>query len=217
MQFMRLLPALLCMLAALPAHADEWWAWSNVDYYRKPPWTGSVFMGNFADEVDGSYAQIVSPRVKYAASSWLDVGLGLSMLRLENLATHDRYDQIRMELEINPHYDLTKQLRVDWRNRMEWRENQGAPSATNRSRHRLQLAYTLPRPLGPLTRLFANDECLMDLHLRRETENRFVPLGLTFKLTDSMDLDLFYMIDSKRTKTAWKHESVLGTYLRVRF
>jgi hypothetical protein len=57
----------------------------------------------------------------------------------------------------------------------------------------------------------------MDLHLRRPTENRFIPLGLTFKLTDSMDLDIFYMIDSKRTKKTWKNESVLGTYLRVRF
>ena len=214
---MRPLLTLLCILWTLPAHADEWWAWTNIDYYRKPPWTGSLFMGNFADEVDGSYAQIVSPKVKYAALDWLDVGLGLSMLRLENITTHDRYDQLRPELEINPHYDLTKELRVEWRNRMEWRENQGAPSTFNRTRHRLQLAWTLPRPLGPLTRIFANDEILMDMHLRRETENRFVPLGLTFKITDSMDLDVFYMIDSKRVKTYWKLESVLGTYLRVRF
>lgn len=206
----------LCLLGTLAAHADEWWMWSNVDYYRKPPWTGSVFMGNFADEADGSYAQMVSPRVKFAAAKWLDLGLGLSMLRLENTATHDRYDQLRPELEINPHYEL-QQVRLDWRNRMEWRENQGAPSTANRTRHRLQLAWTLPQPLGPLTRIYASDECLMDLHLRRPTENRFIPLGLTFKLTDSMDLDLFYMIDSKRTKATWKSESVLGTYLRVRF
>ena len=214
---MRLLLTLLCLLWTLPAKADEWWAWTNIDYYRKPPWTGSLFMGNFADEVDGSYAQMVSPRVKYAASNWLDLGVGLSMLRLENIATHDRYDQLRPELEINPHYDLTKELRVDWRNRMEWRENEGAPSTFNRTRHRLQLAWTLPRPLGPLTRIFANDEILMNMHLRQQTENRFIPLGLTFKLTDSMDLDVFYMIDSKRVKTHWKLESVLGTYLRVRF
>ena len=212
---MRLL-LFLCLLSTLTAQADEWWAWANVDYYRKPPWTGSVFMGNFADEADGTYAQMVSPRVKYAAAKWLDLGLGLSMLRLENTATHNRYDQLRPELEINPHYEL-QHVRLDWRNRMEWRENQGVPSTSNRTRHRLQVAWTLPQPLGPLTRIFASDECLMDLHLRRPTENRFIPLGLTFKLSDSVDLDLMYMIDSKRTKTAWKSESVLVTYLRVRF
>lgn len=212
-----LLILLLLMLQPWLLHADEWWAWSNVDYYRKPPWTGSVFMANFADEVDGSYAQMVSPRVKYAATRWLDLGLGLSTFRLENIATGDHYNQLRTELEVDPHYNLTEQLRVDWRNRMEWRDNQGAPATANRTRHRLQLAWTLPQPLGPLTRVFASDECLIDLHLRRQTENRVVPLGLTFKITGSMDLDVFYMIDSKRTKTEWKHESVLGTYLRVRF
>lgn len=214
---MRALLTWLSLLVILPSYADEWWTWTNVDYYRKPPWTGSVFMGNFADEVDGSYAQIVSPRVKYAAAPWLELGAGVSALRLENIATHDRYFQIRPELEINPRYDLTKQLRLEWRNRMEWRENEGAAFTTNRTRHRLLLAWTLPQPLGPLTRIFANNEWLQDLHLRRHTENRFVPLGLTFKITASVDLDLFYMIDSKRTKTNWKHESVLGTYLRVRF
>lgn len=212
---------LLILLLLLPqarlARADEWWAWMNVDYYRSPPWTGSLFLGNFADEVDGSYAQIVTPRLKYAATHWLDLAAGLSMLRLENIATGDRYDQTRMELEIDPHHDLTKQLRLDWRNRMEWRENQGASSTFNRTRHRMQVAWTLPQPLGPLTRLFASDEILMDMHLRRPTENRFVPLGLTFKISESTDLDLMYMIDSKRTRTEWKYESVVVTYLRVRF
>ncbi|MCF7789713.1 MAG: DUF2490 domain-containing protein [Prosthecobacter sp.] len=212
-----LLLTLLCILTSLPAQADEWWAWSTVDFYRKPPWKASLYMGNFADAVDGSYVQIVSPRVKYAAAEWLELGLGMSTLRIENITTHDRYDQLRPELEINPQFDLTKRLRVEWRNRMEWRENEGQAFTTSRTRHRMQLAWTLPQPLGPLTRLFASNEWLQDLHLRRHTENRFVPLGLTFKLSASVDLDLFYMIDSRRGRTIWKHESVLGTYLRVRF
>ncbi|OYW71642.1 MAG: hypothetical protein B7Z37_27180 [Verrucomicrobia bacterium 12-59-8] len=214
---MRLRLILLFILAALPAHADEWWAWSTVDFYRKPPWKACLYMGNFADEVGGSYVQIVSPRLKYAAAEWLELGLGLSTLRIENVTTHDRYYQLRPELEINPQYNLTKHLRVEWRNRMEWRENEGQAFTTNRTRHRMQLAWTLPQPLGPLTRIFASNEWLMDTHLKRYTENRLVPLGLTFKLSDSVDFDLFYMIDSKRGKTIWKHESVLVTYLRVRF
>lgn len=214
---LRLLLTLLGLLAVLPVRADEWWAWSTVDFYRRPPWKACLFMGNFADEVDGSYVQIVSPRLRYAAAEWLELGLGLSTLSIENTTTHDRYGQLRPELEINPQYNLTKLLRVEWRNRMEWRENEGQALTTSRTRHRMQLAWTLPQPLGPLTRIFASNEWLQDLHLRRHMENRFVPLGLTFKLSDSVDLDLFYMIDSKRGKSAWKHESVVVTYLRVRF
>ena len=44
-----------------------------------------------------------------------------------------------------------------------------------------------------------------------------MPLGITFKLSNTADLDCFYMIDSIRSNAAWKHESVLGTYLRLRF
>jgi hypothetical protein len=204
-------------MSAAPLHADEWWAWSMLEFYRAPPWTAGVFLGNRADTDDGSYVQIVSPRLKYAASPWLDLGIGLSGLSIENPKTHARYEQLRPELEINPRHDLTKNLRLEWRNRMEWRWNENAAFTTHRTRHRLQAAWTLPRPLGPLTRLFASNEWLVDLHRSQWTENRLVPLGITFKLSNTADLDCFYMIDSLRSATMWKHESVLGTYLRLRF
>lgn len=212
-------PLILCLvfLPVLPLRADEWWAWTMLDFYRKPPWTAGLFMGNRADTEDGSYVQIVSPRVKYAALPWLDLGLGLSTLSIENPNTHHRYEQLRPELEINPKFDLTKHLRMEWRNRMEWRWNEDAALTTHRSRHRLQLGWTLPQPLGPLTRMFASNEWLMDLHRGQWTENRLVPIGLTLKLGENTDLDCFYMIGSNRAKSAWKHESVLGTYLRIRF
>lgn len=214
---MRTLLLLFLIMPALPLHADEWWAWSMLEFYRTPPWTAGVFLGNRADTEDGSYVQIVSPRVKYAALSWLDLGLGLSALSIENPNTHYRYGQLRPELEIDPKFDLTKHLRLEWRNRMEWRWNEDAAFTTHRTRHRLQLGWTLPKPLGPLTRIFASNEWLMDLHRSQWTENRLVPLGLTFKLSNNADLDFFYMVDSTRSHAAWKHESVLGTYLRLRF
>lgn len=214
---MRLLVLLVVLLPALPLHADEWWAWSMLEFYRQPPWTAGLFLGNRADTEDGSYVQIVSPRVKYAALPWLDLGLGLSALSIENTTTHARYGQLRPELEINPRFDLTRHLRLEWRNRMEWRWNEDAAFTTHRTRHRLQLGWTLPSPAGPLTRLFVSNEWLVDLHRRDWTENRLVPLGLTFRLSSHADLDLFYMVTSSRIKADWQHESVLGTYLRVRF
>lgn len=214
---MRALAWLAVLTFSLPLHADEWWAWSMLEFYRAPPWSAGVFLGNRADSQDGSYVQIISPRVKYAALTWLDLGLGLSALRIENPDTHALRGQLRPELEINPKYDLTKHLRLEWRNRMEWRWNEDAALTTHRTRHRLQAAWTLPQPLGPLTRLFASNECLVDLHRSRWTENRLVPLGLTFKLSGSADLDCFYMLVSNQRVTTWKHESVLGTYLRWRF
>ena len=56
-----------------------------------------------------------------------------------------------------------------------------------------------------------------DLHRLQQSENRVVPLGVTFKLGAHSDLDVFYMITSLRAQAHWQHESVIGTYLRVRF
>ncbi|MBL9131619.1 MAG: DUF2490 domain-containing protein [Verrucomicrobiaceae bacterium] len=212
---MRLLLVVLLLPAAL--QAEEWWAWSMLDLWREAPWSTGVFLGNRLDVDDDAYVQIISPRAKYQALPWLEAGIGLSLLSIENTRTHMRYWQGRPELELNPRFNLTPCIRLDIRNRMEWRLNEGDAFTTNRTRHRLQLAWTLPQPLRPLTRVFASNEWLIDLHRRQWTENRLVPLGLTFKLTNHSDLDLFYMLLSQHGKNGWEGESVLGTYLRIRF
>lgn len=214
---MRLIFLILFLLPGTELQADEWWAWTSLEFWRQPPWVASVFLGNRLDRDDGAYVQIVSPRLKYQVAPWLDLGLGLSALSIENPASHIRYFQGRPELEINPKFDLTRNLRLEWRNRMEWRWNEGEPFTTHRSRHRLQLAWTLPRPIGPLTRIFASNEALVDLHRHQWRENRLVPLGATLKVSAQADLDLFYLLLSSRSGDGWHAESVLGTYLRVRF
>lgn len=198
------------------ARADEWWAWMMIDAWRQPPWSGGVFFVNRLDFEDGDIVQMLSPRVKYEAASWLDLGLNLSFLDIEKTTTGEHYLQFRPELEVDPKFDLTPHLRLDWRNRMEWRMNEGDTFTTHRLRHRLQLGWTLPKPAGPLTRIFASNEWLIDLHKQDWTENRLVPVGLTFKLTEHSDLDVFYMLDSVKNAGGWKDESIVGTYLHVR-
>jgi Protein of unknown function (DUF2490) len=207
----------LLLLTTTCLRADEWWAWTNLEYWRAPKTRASLFLGNRADVDDGSYVQIASPRVKHALLPWLEGGIGLSLLSIENTRTGDRVMQFRPELELNPHFDLTKQLALEFRNRLEWRWNEAQTFTTHRSRQRLQLAWTLPHPLGPLTRLFIGNEWLTDLHRLQQIENRLVPLGLTFRLGTQSDLDVFYMITSTRSQDHWQHESVIGTYWRVRF
>jgi hypothetical protein len=207
----------LCLTPAGSLRADEWWAWSMLEFYRQPPWTAGLFMGNRADTGAGSLTQIISPRVKYELLPWLDLGIGLSTLRIENPDTHISDKQLRPEFEINPKFNLNPHLRLDWRNRMEWRLNEGESFTMHRTRHRLQIAWTFPKPLGRVTRIFANNECLNDLNLHKITENRLIPLGLTVNVNPQSEIDLFYMIVSKRPTAEWQHESILGTYLKLRF
>ena len=216
MRKLAFLPFILCFATSL-LEADEWWAWTQIDFVHEQPWTVSVLTVNRLDFDDGAYVQTLSPKLKFEALPWLDLGMNLTWNRIESAATGQRYDQFRPELEANPKFALSDHLRLEWRNRMEWRLNEGEAFTTHRTRHRLQLSWTLPRPFGPLTRLYASDEVFFDLHHRRTSENRLIPAGLTFKLHDHVDLDLFYMLFSQHRGGDWSTESVFGTFLKLRF
>lgn len=205
------------LLTTLPLKADEWWAWTMLELNRTEASNTGIFLGNRLDAEDGAYVQIVSPRHKQQLLPWLDAGIGLSLLSIVGGTEQERFWQFRPELELNPHIQLSEHLRLELRNRMEWRWNERADITVHRSRHRLQLGWRLPTPVGPLTRLFVSNEWLSDLHRGQWWENRAVPLGLTFQTSAKTDLDVFYMIFSSRQQALWHHESVLGTYLRVRF
>lgn len=207
----------LLLLLHLPAQADEWWAWSWLEFWQQPGRSAGVFLANREDSEDGSYTQLVSSRYKQEMLPWLDMGIGLSVLNLENTVSNERHWQLRPELELNPHLELTPHLRIDWRNRMEWPWNEEESLKAGRFRHRIQLGWTLPHSIGPWTRFFISNEWLVNLGRGQWTENRVVPLGLTFKAGKRTDLDVFYMINSTMPKETWIHESVIGTYLRVRF
>jgi hypothetical protein len=209
----------LLLLLTLPATrvaADEWWAWTSVEFWKQDRAKAWLFLGNRLDFQDGPYVQIVSPRFKYELLPWLDVATGQSILNIENVLTDRSHFQWRPELELNPHFNLTPHLSVELRNRMEWRWNENEAFTTHRSRQRLQIAYVFPKPLGPLTRVFVSNEWLTDLHRHQWTENRLIPAGLTFRLGAQADLDVFYMLISSRPRADWQQESVLGTFLRLR-
>lgn len=210
--------ALLLLLAtALRVQADEMWNWAALDLWQQPGRKAWLFLGNRLDTVDGPTVQIVSPRFRQSVQPWLDFGLGLSVLSIENTTTNERRLQLRPELELNPRFELTPHLTLEWRNRFEWRMNEGEAFRSHRLRHRLQLSADLPQPLGPVTRFFFSNEWFIDLQRRDYTENRAVPLGLTLRMSPHVDLDLFYMIVSTMPVRTWQHESVFGTYLRVHF
>lgn len=197
--------------------ADEWWAWSWLQLWQQPGQSAGVFLANRADSEDGPYTQLVSPRYKQELLPWLDSGLGLSVLNLENTVSNERHWQLRPELELNPHIQPSTHLRIEWRNRVEWTRNEEESLKMSRFRHRLQIGWTLPHAVGPLTRFFISNEWLVSVERGRYTENRFVPLGLTFKTGRHTDFDVFYMIDSTLPREKWRHESVIGSYLRVQF
>lgn len=217
---MRLSPALLLLLllsSLANVQADEWWAWTWLETWHHGKNTVGLFLANRYDTENLAIMQLASPRLKRKLAPWLEGSLGFSLLQLKELKSDEHFLQGRPELELNPHFQLTDHWQLDWRNRMEWRRNESESLKGSRLRHRLQLGWTLPEALGPLTRLFVSNEWLIDLKRHQWAENRVVPLGLTFKTSPHTDLDLFYMLVSTKPKENWQNESIIGTYLRVKF
>lgn len=207
------------LLGIHPVHATgEWWGWTMLTFHQDEKSNTALFMGNRYDADDGPYVQIISPRYKRMVMPWLETGYGLSFLSIESLSTGERFTQFRPEFELTPKFRLTDQLQFELRNRMEWRWNEGQEFTWHRSRHRVQLGYRLAEKIGPVTRFFINNEILTDLNKKGELwENRAIPMGVTLASSKQTDLDLFYMIFSVNHPSGWVHESVIGSFLRIRF
>ena len=93
---------------------------------------------------------------------------------------------------------------MDWelRNRLELRYPDNVPGVFPRLRHRLQ--GTLPLTgLGRLSALVFSDEVFYDTTLDRISENRLLPLALTFKLSPHAALTTGYGIQSLWSKSGW--------------
>jgi hypothetical protein len=68
---------------------------------------------------------------------------------------------------------------------------------------------------GPLAAVYFSDEWLVELDRGDWTENRLIPVGLTFAVTKQVAVDLFYMVRFFRGDEAWANEQVAGVSLKL--
>jgi hypothetical protein len=190
------------------------WAWLDVTVWKEGETRFHVFSHQAMSEGRGPIVQLVSPRFKYRARPWLELGAGLSMLRIEREADGSFDDQVRPELEVSPIVRLGEHWTMHLRNRaeMRWDEWEGEPRP--RLRHRVQLTRKLD-DWGPLAAFYFSDEWLVELDRGDWMENRLIPVGLTFAVTKQVAVDLFYMVRFFRGDEAWTNEQVAGVSLKL--
>lgn len=126
----------------------------------------------------------------------------------------DWQEQHRAEFEVIPHLDLWNWGKLYFRNRLELRWIEGVEDVSPRSRHRLEVVFPL-KHAGPVQDLFTQFEYFYDYRKDRNSENRFVPLGVTFKLHDRVAFKAFYMWQPSQADDGWDHSHVFYTQLYV--
>lgn len=215
--YLTLLGVFCGLVRSSRADDAQFWQWATIDLHKNENWRLYLYADNrIGDDVSDAYLQILSPRVKWSAHENFDFGLGYAWLNINPLLGGEEFWQHRAEFEFNPKF-TTGPWSFHNRNRMELRWNNGEGKRRPRLRNRLQVKYRLDKGLAPLTYLYVNNEFFFDLSVGRFSENRLVPLGIGFKLTENTTLNLFYMRQSIQGRNDWRHANVAGTFLQVEF
>ncbi len=117
----------------------------------------------------------------------------------------------RAEFEVNPRIQLSERVQLFVRNRLESQWIEDRSGAVLRSRHRPELTYAL-KGRGPVTELFTADEVFYDYDVNQVVQNRFVPLGLTFRLGPKVNLRVYYMWQALSQNDGWQNNHILWTH-----
>ena len=161
----------------------------------------------------------VSPQLKFDLWKNLQLGLNYTYLNLKTFSAAAGSDEFglqqRIELEVNPHWDIGDILKVTTRNRYEFRWIEDKGWDNGRFRHRTNLEVPLKNVL-PLSAVYFNSEFFYDFVDGRYNENWTTPLGLKFKVNDHMNFNIFYMIINRLTNT-WTSSQSVGTNIVVSF
>lgn len=162
---------------------------------------------------------LISPQLKYDLTKNLALGLNYTYLNTKVFNPAAGRDEFkfhhRLELEVDPHWDIGEWLSITTMNRYEFRWVEDAGSHNPRFRHRTQFEFPLKK-LAPVRSLYMSSEFFYDINDHRYNENWTVPLGVKFKINPKTSIGTFYMIQSKLTDT-WTSSQIFGTSVNVSF
>lgn len=213
--------ALLWLTAATALQGRDdimMWNWLSLNLWQNDTHKVHAYFDNrIVDDLTEEKLWLGSLRYKFKARKNLQLGFGYTYIDVRTIKTDSWRDQQRLEFEVNPSFKLDDNWKLSLRNRMEVRFYEDRGDSSSRFRHRTQLSR--PIDFGPFKSYYANVELFYLLDLEKVNEVRTIPVGSGIKLGENTKLNLFYMIQSKRTgnTSEWNHAHALGTHLIYTF
>ena len=171
----------------------------------------------FSDSTPNPSRVQVGPKVAFDPWAYLTFGINYSYFQKEVLKTttgeFETSGEHRAEFEVNPHYTFENGIQINVRNRWEHRWFIDAGGENDRTRHRLELVFPVKK-LRLLTDVFTSAEFFYDWDRDLNSEERIIPLGLTFTLARKVKLKAFYMWQPIQSRPGdWTHSHVFYTQL----
>jgi hypothetical protein len=211
------------LLAGVAVAGDDFQTWTQVSV--KTLDTKYVDLVTFADirkfhDAGDLGLYFISEQLKF--DFWKNFGLGLNYTYLESKVNNriagrsELKFQHRAEVEVIPRWTVGDWLKVDLRNRVEFRWIEDNGSHNTRFRHRLTLDFPLKKT-GIVKSVYTSSEFFYDHAKHEYNENRTVPVGLSLKITDKTSLKVYHMIQSTASADNWRSNQVLGALVSTSF
>jgi hypothetical protein len=157
--------------------------------------------------VDSRYS-ILAVRPLY---DWLDSEVHVTLIYSRKLEETPFKQTRRLELELNPHFHLKKNVEVKFRNRYELIHREDTPHQYQKFRQQQKLVQKLDR--GSLRSASIHNEIFYNMTENRVDEYRLVPLELDFAWGEKYTYNLYTMIRWRKPTHFWKTQLIWGLTL----
>jgi hypothetical protein len=168
--------------------------------------------------------------VKKSIYNWLDGEVHYTLINSRNADETPFHMSRRWELELNPHFDLAKNVEVKFRNRYEWIHRDDHPKEVQRFRQRHQLVWKTNWDklwktnwdrlfcffwAFSLKSLSIHNEVFYNVTDNRVDEYRFVPLELGFGFGEKHKHTVkgYGMIRWRKPASFWDPQYIWGLTL----
>lgn len=219
--------ALLSNSGSVCAHKWDLEYWLNVNWenWEKGPYrlfTNSEI--RFNQDVSKFYYYRVTEGFAYQACPILDLEAHYSLIYNKSPGASQFLTTQRLEIEVNPSYRFDNGIAIKSRNRMQLikkqklfsrrhlQENNGAVQYVFRKR--LLVSFPL-KNCDNISSVQIYDEVFYDFDLNKFTQNRLVPIEMTFAINRRLDCNVFFMIRNFYSlgSDQWFKSFVIGSQL----
>ena len=166
--------------------------WSSLTFnlFKKTAHSLSFYAeGRFRDNASEGYGYFFGPIYRYKASPRITLGLGAKMIHFKGGSGFSKLH--RIEAETNIKFKDTGKWRFDNRTRYEY-INREVGAAYNRWRARFRMNWKANRP-GVIKGYFVSNEAFHRSEFGGISQNRLVPFGMTWKLSEKLSFDTYLM------------------------
>lgn len=190
---------------------EEWTRFTST-YFETKQWELSNFVELRTSDQQDLYYYRASLRFLRKLSDNFAAGANLTFIRAKDPQGVFQKNK-RLELEVFPKIKLTKDITLEFRERIEIQKISNQKKLVNRFRSIVRLKKQI-KGIKWLKSISAHDEVFYNFNTQRVEENRFAFLELSIPVNEWMTFEPFLMLRSIRRDKFWQQNLVLGTYFQ---